>query len=85
MLVGESVDTSILSIDSFGALDTTRIFYRELKWHQNLDEYEDKFVKQFDPDYRLNRVSGGLNALGGDAELRKLELFNAVQKRNLRI
>ena len=33
-LLNGKVESSILSIDSFGALDTTRIFYKELKWYR---------------------------------------------------
>lgn len=56
LLYGD-VNTSILSIDSFGALDTTRIFYKELKWFQNIHEYKERMVREFKKDYRLNRVS----------------------------
>ena len=80
-LLNGSVDTSILSIDSFGALDTSRIFYKELKWFQNIDEYEEKFVKDFKSKYMLNRVAGGLNAEDSSA-LRNLELINSIRYRD---
>ena len=77
------IETSILSIDSFGALDTTRIFYKELKWHQNIDEYEEKLVNEFKKEYRLNRVGGGLND-EEDLVLRNLKLSATIKQRNLK-
>ncbi len=79
-LIFGSVETSILSIDSFGALDTTRIFYKELKRYQDLNAYERKLVVEFKLKYRLNRISGGLNA-EDDSELRNLKLMASMQKR----
>lgn len=76
-----SVETSILSIDSFGALDTTRIFYKELNWYQDFDEYEKKIIDKFKPEYCLNRVVGGLNA-ECDGSLRNLQLL-VPKKRKL--
>ena len=83
-LVYGTVETSILSIDSFGALDTTRIFYKELKWHQNMHEYEEKIVFQFRPEYRLNRVAGGLNRDDMDKTCRNLALTATRQNRKLK-
>lgn len=82
-LLNGRVETSILSIDSFGALDTTRIFYKELNWYQDIDECEGKMVEEFKSDYRLNRVAGGLNAEGEQAA-RNLMLMGSVQERKLR-
>ena len=82
LLCGE-VDTSVLSIDSFGALDTTRIFYKELKWYQDLDEYEERIVKEFKNEYMLNRISGGIN--GDDDSLsRFLKAQSTIHKRKLK-
>jgi len=72
-----SVETSILSIDSFGALDTTRIFYKG----NYIDER--KIVKEFKKEYRLNRVEGGINDVE-DTELRNLMLRASIQKRELK-
>lgn len=82
-LLNGRVETSILSIDSFGALDTTRIFYKELRGYQDIDEYEEKLVAEFKSDYRLNRVAGGLNAEGEQAA-RNLMLMGTVQERKLK-
>lgn len=50
---------SILSIDSFGALDTTRIF---VKLDSPLYEIEYKMVDEFDKRYLLNRTMGGIGS-----------------------
>jgi len=56
-LIFGKVDNSILSIDSFGALDTTRIFIypTELCY-----EVEEKMVDFFEKKYLLNRTAGGI-------------------------
>ncbi len=81
-LVYGKIENSIISIDSFGALDTTRIFYKELNSFQNLDDYERKLVDAFKPEYRLNRVAGGING-ENNGMLRNLKLITSVQKRKL--
>ena len=81
-LIYGSVNTSILSIDVFGALDTTRIFVRECRGSQDLDVAEQRFIEKFDAKYRLNRVAGGLNA-ESDGLFRNLQLINSMQSRNL--
>jgi len=50
---------SVLSIDSFGALDTTRIF---VKLDGPLYEIEYKMVDEFDKRYLLNRTMGGIGS-----------------------
>jgi len=50
---------SVLSIDSFGALDTTRIF---VKTDGNLYAVENKIVDIFDKRYLLNRTMGGVGS-----------------------
>lgn len=51
-----AVDSSILSIDSFRALDTTRIFaYTTKKTYKT----EDKFINEFSPKFVSNRLDGG--------------------------
>ncbi|OMF88752.1 hypothetical protein [Paenibacillus sp. FSL R7-0337] len=51
-----NVDSSILSIDSFRAFDTTRIFA-----YTGNDTYssEDKFINQFSAKFVCNRLAGG--------------------------
>lgn len=76
-------ESSILSIDSFGALDTTRIFYKTVSRRENIDKIEERLVDDFDKKYLLNRVAGGLNA-EEDEEVRNLCLLASRKKRKLK-
>lgn len=58
-LLWGSAETSILSIDSFRALDTTRIFARTT--HTPFDD-EDFLLRQFPAKFTLNRIIGGRDA-----------------------
>jgi hypothetical protein len=58
-LLWGSATTSILSIDSFRALDTTRIF--ALNTPASFDD-EDFRLRQFPPKFALNRIIGGRDA-----------------------
>jgi uncharacterized protein YdaU (DUF1376 family) len=80
-LIYGKVDTSVLSIDSFGALDTTRIFYKSVRYR--IDDIERKFVESVNPDYLLNRTAGGLN---GEtfSSIRNLALLANMKKRKLK-
>ena len=51
-----AVDSSILSIDSFRDLDTTRIFANIT---EETFKLEDRFINQFSPKYVCNRIAGG--------------------------
>ncbi|WP_247046215.1 hypothetical protein [Arthrobacter rhizosphaerae] len=54
---------SVLSVNSFRALDTTRILTAKTI---NADRLERRLVKNFPPDYLLNRIEGGkLSAVRG--------------------
>lgn len=80
-LICGRVEESILSIDSFGALDTTRIFHKPCGWWEK-DKAEEKYIAKFKSIYRLNRVAGGLNS-EEDRSLRNLMLETNIQKRSL--
>lgn len=82
-LIFGNVESSVLSIDSFGALDTTRIFYKPVSWRENIDKIEERLVDDFDKKYLLNRVAGGLNA-EEDKEVRNLSLLASRQNRKLK-
>lgn len=56
LLCGD-INDSVLSIDCFGALDTTRIFVLETT---ALDHYEVKLQKGILSGYKLNRMAGGV-------------------------
>lgn len=77
-----SVETSVLSVDSFGALDTTRVFYKECGFKQ-IDEMENKVLEQFDNKFVLNRVAGGINGLNCGSNVRNLLLSSTINKRIL--
>ena len=81
LLLHGSVNESIISIDSFGALDTTRIFYREFPVWQ-IDQMEDKMTHAFPAPFLTNRVSGGLNA-ETDSGYRNVALAASHRKREL--
>jgi hypothetical protein len=66
---------SVLSIDSFRALDTTRIFAARTT---RGDRMEARLVNTFPPDYLLNRIGGG--AVTG---LRAIFIAAEVKRRRL--
>lgn len=51
-----AVNTSIMSIDSFRALDTTRIYVYET---ENTFNDEDYYINEFSPEFMCNRLAGG--------------------------
>lgn len=55
-----AVESSTLSIDSFKALDTTRIFAYETKTTYSLEQ---KFINQIPSEFLLNRIGGGKDLL----------------------
>ena len=60
-LIFGGIDDSILSIDSFRAYDTTRVFAYITN---DLESFENEYINYFDPKYVLNRTVGGpLNGL----------------------
>ncbi len=81
-LILGSKENSVLSIDSFGPLDTTRIYIKRLKWNQNIHRIEEEMVAKFDSKYSLNRIRGGLNADIPSA-IKKLSMVSSVKKRDL--
>lgn len=64
-----------MSIDSFRALDTTRIFASRTI---NYDALEARLVRTFPPDYLLNRIGGGavtgLRGMFISAEMKRRQL-----------
>lgn len=58
-LIFGKVWNSILCIDSFGALDTTRVYYIKANSTFALEE---QIVSDFNPVYTLNRTSGGIGS-----------------------
>lgn len=56
-LIYGSEEKSILSIDSFGALDTTQIYVFQTPY---TFDYEKKFVSKMDQRFLINRTGGGI-------------------------
>lgn len=75
-LLWGGVEESVMSIDSFRALDTTRIFAARTI---NYDALESRLVRSFPPDYLLNRIGGGavtgLRGLFIGAEMKRRKLI----------
>ncbi|WP_394581208.1 GIY-YIG nuclease family protein [Cytobacillus firmus] len=71
-----NVDSSILSIDSFRALDTTRIYAYKTN---NTFSSEDKFINEFSPKFMCNRLAGG-KISGGLPQA-----IGMMKKRNLKL
>lgn len=64
-LIFGDVCNSNLSIDSFGALDTTRVFVKQTN---RIYEIEGKITKSMDPSYTLNRTEGGIGSFTTNTE-----------------
>ena len=65
---------SIISIDSFGPLDTTRIYYFET---YNTHKIEEKIVSKFNRNYLINRTAGGIGSyhnFTADEEVAKMSV-----------
>ena len=69
-----------LKIDSFGMLDTTRIYIEEVE-ESLLDKREEELVDLIPEDYLANKVAGGvkLNSISA-----RLEMNNKFKKRKLK-
>ena len=61
LIFGTIID-SIISIDCFGALDTSRIYYIETTNSNLLYNLEEKVVSFTDIKYLLNRTAGGIGS-----------------------
>ena len=79
-LIWGDENTSIISIDSFGAFDTTRIFYKKLEYYELMNS-EEKYVKKFKSKYLINRVAGGIN--DENTMTRNLQLIGTQRKRKM--
>jgi hypothetical protein len=75
-LLWGGVEESVMSIDSFRALDTTRIFASRRP--STTTPWRTRLVNTFPPDYLLNRIGGG-----APAGLRRLFLAAEMKRRQL--
>lgn len=80
-LIFGDVKTSVLSIDSFGALDTTRILIYEMEDLLSQLELEEKITKFIPNEYLLNRTKGGDRGFFDD-EIR-INTIGTMNRRNL--
>lgn len=79
-LLAGSIYEEKLKIDSFGILDTTRIYIEEVK-ESLLDKREEELVDLIPEDYLANKVAGGLKLNSISA---RLEMNNKFKKRKLK-
>ena len=59
ILVGKTNETKI-SIDSFGIMDTSRIFVEEIDSISKIDSREEFLIEHFPQEYILNKIGGGI-------------------------
>jgi len=73
-------ENSVIGIDSFGALDTTRIlvFYEENR--DKIDKLEEKLVKETPREFINNRIGGGIHL---DSILDVMNAVSTINKRTL--
>lgn len=76
-LIFGSIETSKISIDSFGPLDTTRILIMKLNIGELFDR-EEEIVKTINNKYLLNRVEGGL---GDTDDFSAIDLVSNIKSR----
>lgn len=80
-LIFGKVDNSILSIDSFRALDTTRIYV-----YPTYDTYEveEKLVNLMNAKYMLNRTAGGIGSGHNYTDDKSVALLSVAANRKER-
>ena len=61
-LIFPNIEKSNIQIDSFGVLDTTRIYVKEeaMKTMYSLDKEEKRIVEKIPKEYLINRIGGGI-------------------------
>lgn len=73
-------ESSVIGIDSFGALDTTRIlvFYEDNK--NKIDRLEEKLVEETPKEFLNNRIGGGIHL---DSMIDVMNAVSTINKRTL--
>lgn len=79
VLFGAS-NTSVISIDSYGVLDTTRIFVMYIYDKPNLDRYEEELIKRIPKQFLVNRIGGGIHF---DTDYDYLKAIKTINMRNM--
>lgn len=75
------VNKSVITYDSYGILDTTRIFIINETNKNKIDKIEEKLVKKIPKEYQTNRIGGGIH-LNSDKDV--LDAFNTINFRNFK-
>lgn len=73
-------DSSVIGIDSFGALDTTRIFVLYEDNKNKIDKIEEKLVKETPRKFLNNRIGGGIHL---DSIKDLMTVVSTINKRSL--
>lgn len=79
VLFGKAIN-SVISIDSFGVCDTTRIYVMYIYENSLIDDYERNLVNSVPKKFSLNRIGGGIHLSNG---LDFLEAILTTNKREL--
>lgn len=74
------VNESVIAYDSYGALDTTRIFVIYETDKNKIDRIEEKLVKEILKEYQSNRIGGGIHI---DSLKDVLDTVDTINLRNL--
>ena len=72
--------SSVISIDSYGFLDTSRIYTIFLDDWKKIDEYEENMINNIPNEFLVNRIGGGIH-LNTDSDF--LKGLKTINKRNL--
>lgn len=84
-LVFNNVFESVISINAFGALDTTRIFYKLIN-KEHLYSEEKRLGAFFDDRYKLNRLNEGIGSVQTQTEdelSAKIAMMKGAKKRDM--
>lgn len=73
-------ESSVIGVDSFGALDTTRIFVYYEDNKNKIDKLEEKLVEEIPNEFLNNRIGGGIHL---DSMLDVMNAVSTINKRNL--
>ena len=79
-LIFPSIKKSNINIDSFGALDTTRIYIKQIEKLHNLDLEEERIVEKIPQKYLINRIGGGIKL---ESDFDTFKVINSINQRNL--
>ena len=73
-------ESSVIGVDSFGALDTTRIFVYYEDNKDKIDKLEERLVEEIPKEFLNNRIGGGIHL---DSMLDVMNVISTINKRTL--